>query len=288
MNINSFHPERALFRPGVVNLRACLCGVPVVRLRTTPRFPSHDEKSLLSKLETNSVSSGVSGWTLNKTCLLFFVKSPERTSVKSRLAEAVGVETAQELYRCFVLDMLDSLSDVAAGGQLDLWVCHYPPEAGPEMKAWLGSSLVFVPQQGKDLGERMQNAMESCFTAGYSRAILLGSDVPDLAGSVISEGASLLTSHPAVIGPARDGGYYLLGFQAPAFLPAIFAGMPWGTGEVYDRTREVFRRAALSVPDLPTWRDIDTPADLRDLRERHQNSSFARSRTMSYLRQLQV
>lgn len=220
---------------------------------------------------------------INKGCLLFFVKSPEQTTVKSRLAEAVGAETARELYRNFVLDMLDTLSDSAAGGQHDLWVCFYPPEAGQEIRDWLGNSYTCVPQQGNDLGERMQNAFLTGFAEGYSRALLLGSDTPDLTSAIITAGLSRLTSHHAVIGPACDGGYYLLGFQSQAFLPAIFCGMPWSTGEVYTRTMEVFRRAHANVSVLPSWRDIDTIADLQDLLERHRNSSFARSRTMRCL-----
>ncbi len=221
---------------------------------------------------------------INKGCILFFVKSPEQTTVKTRLAEAVGVETARGLYRNFVLDMLDTLSDIAVEGKNDLRVCFYPPEAGQEIHDWLGSSYAFVPQQGNDLGERMQNAFLSSFAAGYGRALLLGSDTPDLSSSIIAAVLSRLTTHPAVIGPAGDGGYYLLGFQSQAFLPAIFCGMPWSTGEVYARTMEVFRRARANVSVLPSWRDIDTIADLQYLREGCRNSSFARSRTMRCLK----
>jgi rSAM/selenodomain-associated transferase 1 len=218
-----------------------------------------------------------------KGCLFFFIKSPEQAAVKSRLAAAVGAETARELYRNFVLDMLDTLSDITAGGQNDLRVCYYPPEAGREMRDWLGSSYTFAAQQGNDLGERMAHAFLTGFAAGYGRAILLGSDTPDLTSSIIAEGLSRLTSHDAVIGPACDGGYYLLGLQSQAFLPDIFYGMPWSTGEVYARTREAFRSVNAHVFVLPSWRDIDTIADLQDLRERHRDSSFAHSRTMRYL-----
>lgn len=219
----------------------------------------------------------------NKGCILFFVKSPEQTTVKSRLAEAVGSEKARELYRNFVLDMLDTLSDVTARSKHDLRVCFYPPEAGQEIRDWLGSAYSCIPQQGNDLGERMQNAFLTGFGEGYRRAILLGSDTPDLTSSVITAGLSRLNTHPAVIGPAYDGGYYLLGFQSQAFLPAVFCGMPWSTGEVYACTREVFRRAHTTVSVLPTWRDRDTIADLRDLREDGRKGNFSRSRTMRYL-----
>ncbi len=221
----------------------------------------------------------------NKDCILFFVKAPEQTTVKSRLAEAVGEVTARELYRNFVLDMLDTLSTITARGKYDLWVCFYPPEAGQEIRAWLGSFYTCVPQQGSDLGERMQSAFLASFAAGYSRAILLGSDTPDLTSEIINEGLTRLTTHPAVIGPACDGGYYLLGFQSRAFLPAIFCGMPWSTGNVYSLTREVFRRANFNVSVLLPWRDIDTIADLQTLRVSCRNNSFAHSRTLRYMLQ---
>jgi rSAM/selenodomain-associated transferase 1 len=219
----------------------------------------------------------------NKGCILFFVKAPGQTTVKSRLAEAVGGDKARELYRNFVLDILDTLSDVVAGGEHDLRVFFYPPEAGPEIREWLGSSYTCLAQQGDDLGERMQNAFLAGFAAGYRRAILIGSDTPDLTNSIIKTGLSCLNTHPAVIGPACDGGYYLIGFQSQAFLPAIFCDMPWSTDEVYTRTREVFRRTHTDVFVLPTWRDIDTIADLRDLRGKSRNNSFACSRTVRYL-----
>jgi len=221
---------------------------------------------------------------INKDCILFFVKAPEQTAVKSRLAETVGAEKACELYRNFVWDMLDTLTDIAVGGQHDLKVCFYPPGAGMEIRTWLGSSYSLLPQQGNDLGERMQKAFQTCFADGYRRVILLGSDTPDLSGAVITEGLSCLNSHSAAIGPALDGGYYLLGLQSQAFLPAIFSGMPWSTGDVYARTLEVFRQANVDVFVLPPWGDIDTIADLQDLRERCRNSNFVHSRTMRYLK----
>jgi rSAM/selenodomain-associated transferase 1 len=220
---------------------------------------------------------------ISQDCILFFVKSPEQTTVKSRLAEAVGVKMAQELYRNFVLDMLDTLSDVTMEGRHDLKVCFHPPKAGPDIRAWLGDACDYEPQQGNDLGERMQNAFQSSFASGYRRVLLLGSDAPDLTSEIITEGLSRLTTHAAVIGPAGDGGYYLLGFQSQTFLPAIFSGMPWSTGEVYARTREVFRRTHTNVFVLPTWRDIDTLSDLQHLQEGNRNDSFAHSRTMRYL-----
>lgn len=220
---------------------------------------------------------------INKDCIFLFVKSPGQTTVKSRLAKAVGEQKARELYRHFVLDMLDTLWDVAAVAQHDLLVYFYPPEAGQEIRDWLGSSYTCIPQQGNDLGERMQNAFLTGFAAGYRRAILLGSDTPNLTSSLIIAALNSLHTHPAVIGPACDGGYYLLGFQSQAFRPAIFFGMPWSTGKVYTRTRKILQRRHTDVFVLPPWRDIDTITDLQDLQEGCRKGSFAHSRTMRYL-----
>jgi uncharacterized protein len=222
----------------------------------------------------------------NKSCILYFVKSPERTPVKSRLAAVLGAGCARELYGNFVLDMLDTLDAVTTEGSHDLKVYFTPPGAGREIRKWLGGTYNYSPQRGDDLGERMHNAFLSCFALGYDRAILLGSDTPDLSSAIISESLDCLLTHPAVIGPSCDGGYYLLGFQAQAFLPAVFYGMPWSTGQVYTLASDVFRRAKVNVHILPTWRDIDTFADLKDLQKDCRKNRFDGSRTMRYLQTL--
>ncbi len=220
---------------------------------------------------------------MNRACILLFVKSPVHGPVKSRLAQTVGAEMATSLYRNFVLDMLETLSDVTAAGRSDLRVCFFPAAAAEEIRKWLGDDYALLPQEGNDLGERMKNAFLTCFTAGYRRVIVLGSDTPDLTSDNITEGLDCLNRHGAVIGPARDGGYYLLGFQATAFSAAIFSGMPWSTARVFDLTMEALRRAGADVCVLPPWRDIDTFADLQALREGSSKGGFSRSRTLRYL-----
>ncbi len=225
----------------------------------------------------------MAGSGLNRACILLFVKSPAHGPVKSRLAQTVGAEMATALYRNFVLDMLATLSDVIAAGRSALRVCFFPPAAGGEIRDWLGNAYALMPQEGNDLGGRMKNAFLTCFAAGYRRVIVLGSDTPDLTSDAIAEGLDCLNRYGAVIGPARDGGYYLLGFQAEAFSAAIFSGMPWSTSQVFDLTMEAFRRVETDVCILPPWRDIDTFADLQALREGSSKGRFSRSRTGRYL-----
>jgi hypothetical protein len=90
----------------------------------------------------------------------------------------------------------------------------------------------------------------------------------------------------AVIGPATDGGYYLIGFKRDTFLPHIFEGMQWSTAFVFERTMEIFRKHSYNVYILPQWRDVDTPEDLKTFYERNRNTAFEHSRTMGLIKRM--
>jgi hypothetical protein len=216
-------------------------------------------------------------------CILVFVKSPEMGAVKTRLAAAVGQRHACRLYDRFVRDLLRMLEKAAGDGHCALNVCFHPPASGKAVAAWLGRRYVYLPQRGKDLGERMGNAFRECFAAGHRLALLVGSDLPDLPAGIIHDAFDAMEKHGAVIGPSRDGGYYLIGFRSDCFSPDVFAGIRWGTGDVYEKTMALLRRVRRDVSVLPAWRDVDTPEDLMDLRARHGCDDFMNSATMRYL-----
>lgn len=212
---------------------------------------------------------------MGRQCLIVFVKSPEIGRVKSRLAAEIGEEKARRLYVRFVEDLLDSLDK----GDYCLKIFFHPPDREALLSKWLGRDRCYEPQRGDDLGERMKRAFEKCFSEGFEAAILIGCDIPDLTGEIIKEGFAALIASDVVIGPSYDGGYYLIGFQSGTFLPEVFTGIPWGTGGVLKRTREILEsKGRLSL--LPLWRDIDTYEDLNALIERHRESPFANSRTI--------
>ncbi|HWR89829.1 MAG TPA: TIGR04282 family arsenosugar biosynthesis glycosyltransferase, partial [Dissulfurispiraceae bacterium] len=129
----------------------------------------------------------------------------------------------------------------------------------------------------------MSLAFEDTFERGYREALLIGTDIPDLPLDVIHEAFSAGKTHDAVLGPARDGGYYLIGFRKTSFTPEIFNDMPWGAADVCARTMDVFRRSGKSVHMLPAWGDVDTARDLADLVERNGETTFRTSRTMTYI-----
>jgi len=216
--------------------------------------------------------------TIHDLSLLLFIKSPEKGSVKSRLAASVGEETALEVYKNFVLDLVAALQK----GTLTLRI-YFSPEGSKEtIENWLPRS-VCIAQEGKDLGERMENAFLRSFSSGFQRALLIGSDIPDLPVAIIDEAAFSLEESDAVIGPSSDGGYYLIGFRNATFLPDVFHGIRWGTASVFRSTMEVFERSCYRVHVLPLWHDVDTVDDLRSLFTRNRSTGFRDSRTMAYL-----
>lgn len=212
-------------------------------------------------------------------CILLFVKSPADVKVKSRLAATVGDETARALYAHFVLDMTGTLK----AAPYPFRICYHPPGAGDAVSSWLGNGFISLPQQGKDLGKRMENAFHQVFSEGFSSAIIIGSDIPDLPDNILNEALGSLKTSDAVIGPAVDGGYYLIGFRKHTFLPEVFRGRTWSTNTVLPETMELFKRSAYRVHLLPEWRDVDTIEDLRALLLRNTQTDFRTSGTMTYL-----
>jgi len=211
--------------------------------------------------------------------IILFIKAPIKGQIKSRLAAAFGDAAVLELYQRFVLDTLDMVRSLS----LPLRICFYPPDAGSLISAWLGKEQVYTPQQGKDLGERMEGAFDQVFLEGYDRAVLIGSDIPALRASIIDEAFTSLNGHDAVLGPAADGGYYLIGFTAEAFLPSVFHHIAWSTNTVCDETLSRFKRSGKQVHLLPELHDVDTKDDLRIFLDQHRNDPAGSSRTLAYL-----
>lgn len=162
-------------------------------------------------------------------------------------------------------------------------ICFSPGNSLEKFIGWLGDKYTYMPQQGEDLGQRMENALAQAFSQDFDRVIIMGSDSPDLSEELIHEAFSSLETHDAVIGPSVDGGYYLIGFKNDAFLPETFEGIEWSTDTVFEETLKILEAAELSVYKLLEWRDIDTLADLKSMFLRNRNKAFRSSRTMSYI-----
>ncbi|HVQ00721.1 MAG TPA: TIGR04282 family arsenosugar biosynthesis glycosyltransferase [Candidatus Thermoplasmatota archaeon] len=214
-------------------------------------------------------------------CVLLFVKYPEKEKVKHRLAKSLSEDIAVEVYRNFVLDTLAMLEELT----LPFYVCYYPPGAQKKFFLWLGTQYQFLPQQGVDLGERMCSCFTQVFALGFHRVILIGSDSPDLPCEYLREAFAGLQKKDVVLGPAVDGGYYLIGFRDTAFTPSAFEKIHWSTPSVFAETMAKLQKTDRTVHLLPSWSDVDTISDLRNLERRATNTAFKSSRTITYLRE---
>ncbi|MBN1421196.1 MAG: TIGR04282 family arsenosugar biosynthesis glycosyltransferase [Planctomycetes bacterium] len=191
------------------------------------------------------------------------VKRPRPGGAKTRLAAAIGQDGAAALAEAFLIDLAGRF---AGSPRWDLAVSFDPP--GEESYfARIAPSALRIPQEPGDLGARLRGAFDALFAAGYRKAALLGADVPDLPARAVERAFAYLDASDIAIGPACDGGYYLIGLRAPA-PPSLFEGIAWSTERVLDETLGRAAEAGRTVERLAPWPDIDRPEDLRALAER--------------------
>ena len=190
--------------------------------------------------------------------LAVFLKAPRPGAVKTRLVPALGAEAAAGLYRALAEAVVAATRPDP--GEYERLFFFTPGDARAEVEAWFPGEAL-VAQDGQDLGARMSSAFDDAFRRGGDRVVLVGSDVPSLSREDVGFALSALEDHDLVLGPARDGGYYLIGLTRPR--PALFENMAWGTGSVFAATMERAAALGLTVRVLQERRDIDTLEDVR-------------------------
>ncbi len=192
---------------------------------------------------------------MRQNALILFMKAPLMGHVKTRLAEHIGDEWATTLYRL----MCEQLLCLMAPHDVDVIVA-YDDEARSPLPAYLENRSLFY-QSGKDLGERMKNAFEVVFAQGYTSAILVGSDIPEVDELLLKEAFDLLSHNDALLSPTLDGGYYCIGFHVHTFCQEAFENITYSQKDVYAKT--LSKMAHLHVAKGTMLRDIDTLDDLR-------------------------
>ena len=185
-------------------------------------------------------------------------KAPWPGAVKTRLCPPLGAAQAAALYRCF---LLDKIAEVRALVNTSPVIAYSPEEARREFTA-LAPDFSLVPQRGPDLGARLHATLAGLLGDGHVGAIAVDSDTPTLPREFLQQAVDCLCRREAdvVLGPTEDGGYYLIGLEAPQAL--LFEAVPWSTSAVLDITLRKATAAGLRTVRLPTWFDIDTPDDL--------------------------
>jgi len=195
---------------------------------------------------------------MNKNLFGIFIKYPEPGKVKTRLAKDIGNKKAADI--CRQVAELILKNTMPFNHAYDRIVFYDPAARQKDFTAWLPEEQ-FVLQQGSDVGARMDNAVRVLLDRGAEKVVLTGADIPDLSGRIIESAFQELTRADIVIGPARDGGYYLIGMKSPH--PEIFRNIPWSTPRVLEDTLMELRRLRLSVTLIERLSDMDTVEDLQ-------------------------
>lgn len=193
-------------------------------------------------------------------------KPPRPGLSKTRLARDIGAAEAAGLGAAFLRDVIDAVAEAATRVPCRLFGVFTPVEARVELASYFPPGTVLVTQRGEELGEIMRQALADLRRHCPDGALLVGSDVPALTPDIIAQAVCALRGDPdrPVIGPARDGGYYLVGAAGPA-ADVLFAPMAWSTPDVMSETRRRAGDAHLVLTEVPALLDVDTGADLRDL-----------------------
>lgn len=190
----------------------------------------------------------------SKNLLLIFTRNPEFGKVKTRLARDIGHQAALDIYK-FLLAHTAKICT-----PLDTEKAVYYSEEIPNDDLWNATVFQKKKQVGEDLGERMQNAFAEGFHLGYSKIIIIGSDLYDIETKDLEQAFNVLNNHEIVIGPAEDGGYYLLGMKQ--LHPKLFKNKNWGTATVLQDTINELKKSNYKL--LEKRNDVDLYSDIKD------------------------
>lgn len=217
--------------------------------------------SFLSGRQLRAIyNARVSTIAIDENWVVVFAKRPSPGRVKTRLAGLLGSEGASRLYGALLADTLLSVGCVR--GARPVITCT-PSREQTWFASNFGEDFSVTDQGSGDLGARMSRCFDDAFMQGARRVVVVGSDLPTLSSECIENAFDMLRSHDLTLGPADDGGYYLIGLSRSA--PELFDGIDWSTERVFAQTVERARRCGLSLSTLATECDVDDESSLRTL-----------------------
>lgn len=199
-----------------------------------------------------------------KERLIVFTRYPEPGKTKTRLIQALGARGAADLQRRMTERLLGNVGTLLAKRKMTLEV-RYEGGSQKKMKAWLGADVRLTAQESGSLDRRMLLAFADAFAAGCRTVVIIGTDIPGITAAIVEDAFERLRNRDLVLGPAADGGYYLIGLRHSCLeraRPLLSAAIPWGTEKVLQMTREIAAECNLAHSLLETLRDIDRPEDL--------------------------
>ena len=208
-----------------------------------------------------------------RCAIAIMAKAPDVARVKTRLSPLLSPDEARALSACFLRDMTQMLVSTGRVAPIDGYIAFAPAGSEASFAEIVAPGTGFVLADGAidapagvvGFGRCLLQAAQGLFARGYGAVGLLNSDSPTLPVELIVETARLLAApgERAVLGPAIDGGYYLLALKAPH--AELFAGIDWSTARVADQTRAAAQRLGLALAEIAPWYDVDDPASLGQL-----------------------
>ncbi|MEO8215798.1 MAG: TIGR04282 family arsenosugar biosynthesis glycosyltransferase [Acidobacteriota bacterium] len=196
--------------------------------------------------------------------LLVFARVPERGLVKTRLADVLGAEKTLTIYEAMVADLLQSVGTSDESLKIEILWTGSEAVRGRTLRQYF-AEYSLAQQTGETLGVRLAMAFaERIFFHRTEKVLAIGTDDPGLPRDLINTALNILESCEWVLGPAHDGGYYLIGCRASAFDPDVFENIPWGTETVFDETVRRIRGIGATLAVLPRRTDIDRLEDLQE------------------------
>lgn len=216
--------------------------------------------------------------------IIIMCKSPRAGGVKTRLAPILSGDQAAGLAVCFARDVSAKAQAICK----NTFIAFAPDDGKELLEQILPENLLWTAQVGKNLGERMHNALVSVFTDNYAPLVVIGTDSPTLPPEYIEQAFEVLSQNRAdvVLGRCEDGGYYLIGLNTPD--SRIFADVKWSSPRTFKQTVRNIKNLGLRLETLPVWYDVDLIEDLRRLREEiftDENAAQLAPRTANWLRQ---
>ncbi len=192
--------------------------------------------------------------------LIIFTRFPEAGKTKTRLISTLGPEGAAQ----FQKEMTEATLKTVNGLKNTSIEIRFEGGDKGLIKNWLGKQFSIEPQGPGDLGKKMERAFEESFDEGKNRIIIIGTDCPSITPEIIQNAFMALNDNDLALGPAKDGGYYLIGLRNK--VPQLFQDIRWGTEEVFQKTFDVAKKLGLGIYLAETLSDIDRPEDLHVLK----------------------
>ncbi|KXZ39927.1 hypothetical protein SAMN05661008_00851 [Alkalithermobacter thermoalcaliphilus JW-YL-7 = DSM 7308] len=216
--------------------------------------------------------------------LILMTRVPIPGKTKTRLMEILSANECAQIHTNFLLDIFNVLHTLKE--DIDIYLSYTPKEEFDLMKHIVPKYINTFPQRGDTLGDKMANSIEYLLNKGYSKVVLIGSDIPDIKDTDIKNAFDILNTKDVVIGPTYDGGYYLIGMKK--IYRSIFSDdIKWGYKTVLEGTLDILNKLNINVGINTKLKDIDTKEDLIDFFERmnqHDDKNILPKNTINFLK----